>query len=200
MIKKYQPDQLQSEINIIASQLSDDMLKESDFKGLRVAEIDYCLLCGLKGKFESKTSGIKGEVETKTYGLNYQTFYKWLNMYSVCTERTKAYNSIEWDKDKKQLAESCELSPEEQRKIMINGVNMAYQEYLDEAQKRTNSTVEKVIFKIHDFGGARDRFLTISGKKPQNMPLNEFFDKCRREKISDIKQLFINHNEHTVIR
>ena len=181
MIKNYQPEQLMDEINIVASQLAEDILSESDLKGLRATEVDYCLLCGLKGEFD-----------VKTYGLNYQTFYKWLNLYSVCPERKQAYNSIEWDKDKKQLVEYCEPTPEEQRQMMIKGINEAYQEYLQEAQKRTASTVEKVIFKIHDFGGVRDRFLTSSGLKPGDMPLNEFFDKCRREKISDIKQLFIN--------
>lgn len=179
MIKNYQPEQLNEEVGLISNQLAEDILNETELRGLRVLEIDYCLL-----------SGIKGEFEVKTFGLNYPTFYKWLNIYSYCPERKQAHNSIELDKDKKQLTASCEPTPEEQRKIMINGVNMAYQDYLQEAHIRTSaSVIESVIFKVHDFGGMRDRFLTNEGIKPANMPISIFFDNCRKEGIKNISDL-----------
>lgn len=180
MIKNYEPEQLNEEVNLISNQLAEDITNETDLKGLRVMEIDYCLLSGLKGEFD-----------VKTYGLNYPTFYKWLNIYSVCSERKQAHNSIEWDSDRKQLTVTCEPTPEEQKMIIINGVDMAYQDYLQEAHIRAAGTpVENVLLKIHDFGGMRDRFLINEGIKPANMSLSVFFDNCRRDKVKSIKDLF----------
>jgi hypothetical protein len=171
--KTFQPQQLEQEMSIISSQLIDDLQREPIFKGLRVPEIDYCLL-----------SGIKGKLDVKTFGMNYQTFYKWLLCYIESDTREQAYNSLRSDNEAKQLTASCELTLTEQRQIMIDGINSAYSEYLRLSRNGVSAYAPKkapfdsFISKVND---NRDSFLVREGLKSNNTPLNAFFEQCKKE-------------------
>lgn len=180
--KSSTPQQLEVEINIISSQLSDDLQREGVFKGLRISEIDYCLIAGVKGKFH-----------IKTFGLNYQTFYKWLVSYITSEEREQAYNSLASDNHAKQITTSCEPTPYEQKQIMINGINEAYLEYLQLSRNRVgsytpkNTPFDSFISKVNTI---RDSFLVEHGIKSKNTPLNAFFEICKKNGVKSINDLF----------
>ncbi len=182
--KTYSPDQLREEAKIIVGEIMKDINRETDLRTLRLPEVDYAICAGIKGEF----------TDIKTFGINYQTIYKWVKSYTTSYERKQAADSLAQEKQLKQLVSSTELSPSEQRKIIVDSINETYREYLENAELRNSRSQSnaslprnvKDIGQILDIVGAKDRLLTSEGIKPKNMPLNAFFEKCRKEGLKEV--------------
>ena len=165
--KTYETSVLKEEALIITKEIAKDIVRETDLRGLRAPEVDYAVCAGIKGEFE-----------VKTFGLNYQTIYKWLKAYIHSDERERAYNSTIQDRQTKQLTASVEPTQQEQRQIMINGINQAYQEYLNGETSPDSSDFGGILSKIKSI---REGFLIREKVMPLNMPLYAFFQKCKQE-------------------
>jgi len=172
VLKSADPAKVEKEIDEISEQLTIDILAE--FKTLRVQEIGYCLMCGLKGQFD-----------TKTYGMNYPTFYKWIEAYFYSEERKEAINSLEQDKSKLQLTESNAPTLAEQRQMIIDSINESYADYLSGA---TTTEMSKLVSEqdICDYGNVKANFLVREKKKPEGMKLIDFYRQCKKEKKTKI--------------
>ena len=173
-------DSLKEQVLVIVSELIYNLTRISDFNSLRLIEIDYAIRAGIRGELP----------EVKTHGLNYETIFKWIEAYTYSPLRKRAFNSYLQDNQHKQLTQETELSEQEQRQIIIDSINSFYQDYLEEfVSRQKNSTMPrnvKIIGQILDFRGVKDRFLTEEGLKPKNMPLNEFFEECRKKGLKKI--------------
>lgn len=171
---------LTEQILIIVSELIDNLTRMSDFQSLRLLEIDYAIRAGVRNEF----------TDVKTYGLNYETIFKWIEAYTFSAKRKQAYISYQQDNQLKQLTQTTELSEAEQRQIIINSINSYYQDYLSEfVSRQKNATMPrnvKMIGQILDVRGVKDSFLVREGLKPKNMPLNEFFEECRKKGLKQI--------------
>ena len=182
--KTYGPDQLREEAKVIMAEIVKDINRETDLRTLRLPEVDYAICAGIKGEFS----------DIKTFGINYQTIYKWIKSYSNCSERKQASDSLILDRQSKQLVSHTELSASEQRQIIVDSINETYREYVANSELRNsfsqqNATLPrnvKNIGQILDIVGAKDRLLVSEGVKPLNMPLNAFFEKCRKEGLREI--------------
>ena len=163
--KTYDKSVLREEALIIAKEITKDIQRETDLRGLRVGEIDYAICAGIKGVFE-----------VKTFGINYQSFYKWLKAYVHCSEREQAYNSTEQERQSKQITASSEPTAQEQRQMMINGINEAYQDYLNGDTSLINGDFAGILSKIT---AIRQGFLIREGVMPKNMTLSMFFRQCK---------------------
>jgi len=171
-LKSADPEKLEKEIAAISEQLCMDILAE--FKTLRMNEIYYCLMCGLKGQFE-----------VKTYGMNYPTFYRWIEAYFYSEYRKEAINSIKQDSGLLQLTETNAPTLERQREMMIKAINQSYADYLSGA---TTTEMSKLVSEqdICDFGNAMDNFLVREKKKPAGMKLIDYYRQCKKEKKAKI--------------
>jgi len=178
VLKSADPAKVEKEIDEISEQLTIDILAE--FKTLRVQEIGYCLMCGLKGHFE-----------TKTYGMNYPTFYKWIEAYFYSEERKEAINSIKQDRGVLQLTETNAPTEAEKRQMIIDSINESYADYLSGA---TTTEMSKLVSEqdICDYGNVKDNFLTREKKKPEGMKLIDFYRQCKKEKKTKIIDTELN--------
>jgi len=182
--KTYSPDQLKEEVGVIMGEIIKDFNRETDLRTLRLPEVDYAICAGIKGEFS----------DVKTFGINYQTIYKWIKTYTNSYERKQAADSLAQEKQLKQLVSQTELSPSEQRQIIVDSINETYREYVVNSELRnsfsqSNASLPrnvKNIGQILDIVGAKDRLLTSEGIKPKNMPLNAFFEKCRKEGLKEV--------------
>lgn len=172
VLKSADPAKVEKEIDEISEQLCMDILAE--FKTLRMNEIYYCLMCGLKGQFE-----------VKTYGMNYPTFYRWIEAYFYSEDRKEAINSIKQDSGLLQLTETNAPTLEQQREMMIKAINQSYADYLSGA---TTTEMSKLVTEqdICDFGNAMDNFLVREKKKPAGMKLIDYYRQCKKEKKTKI--------------
>lgn len=179
LTKTFSPEQLKEEMKIVSGTLLNDLQNDVHLKQLRLQEVDYCLMEGMRGEFDDKV---------KTFGFNYQTFYKWLKYYFFSEERKQALNSFQQDKQSKMIEQVTELTTEEKERLMWEGVNNAYKLFCQQevqpgtvGQKLTNNGVL-------DLGGVRDRFLTQKGLKPQGMKIEQFFQECSIKGLKIIEQ------------
>jgi len=172
VLKSADPEKIENEVSAIAEQLTADIF--SEFKSIRLQEISYCFMLGLKGQFE-----------VKTYGMNYPTFYRWIEAYFYSEERKEAINSLEQDKSKLQLTESNAPTLAEQRQMIIDSINESYADYLSGA---STTTMSKLVSEqdICDYGNVKANFLTREKKKPEGMKLIDFYRQCKKEKKTKI--------------
>jgi hypothetical protein len=170
------PEQINSEIAILVKALSYDLINDSDFKQLRIAEIDYALMAGIRGEFD--------EPKQKSY-INYPTIYRWLKAYFYSDERKQAVISIQQEKQNKQLSQKIPLTSEEEDKIILESINKAYQDFLHGEKMNVigqNLTNDGVL----DFGRVKDRYLTRKGLKPDKMKIEDFFLQCKNKGLKKI--------------
>lgn len=179
LTKTFNPEQLKEEMKIVSGTLLNDLQNDAHLKQLRLQEVDYCLMEGIRGEFDDRV---------KTFGFNYPTFYKWLKCYSSSEERKQALNSFQQDKQSKMIEQKTELTIEEKERLMWEGINNAYKLYCQQevqpgtvGQKLTNNGVL-------DLGGVRDRFLTRKGLKPPEIKIEQFFQECSKKGLKKIQQ------------
>lgn len=163
-------ESMREEALVIAGEILKDLNAEKELRTLRVSEFDYAICCGIKGEFS-----------VQTYSLSYQTIYKWLRAYVESSDRKRAIESYLQAKNLRQLQTRNEPSPEEQEKIIINGINDSYQTFLELMGKSAGAFPVVV-----DLGGVKDRYLTNKGLKPASMTLESFYKQCSKMKKSNI--------------
>ncbi|MDD4495038.1 MAG: hypothetical protein PHV32_11980 [Eubacteriales bacterium] len=161
---------MKEEATVITSEIAKDLASVKELRTLRVPEVDYAICCGIKGEFS-----------VQTYSLSYQTIYKWLRAYVESSDRKRAIESYLQAKNLRQLQTRNEPSPEEQEKIIINGINDSYQTFLELRGKSAGAFPVVV-----DLGGVKDRYLTNKGLKPASMTLESFYKQCSKMKKSNI--------------
>lgn len=175
--KSMETDAMTEEIDMIATQLSKDILNNPSLRCLRVTEITYCFMSGTRGEFDN----------VKTYGINYQTFYKWLKAYAVSEERAEAMKTHLRDKEKLMITKKSTITDDEKRRIMETSINNVYLDYLKgETNKSTLSGILAPKGKILDFGNAKSNYLTKTGKKAHETSLEDFFKECKEKKLTTI--------------
>lgn len=161
---------MKEEAAVITSEIAKDLASVKELRTLRVPEVDYAICAGIKGEFS-----------VQTYSLSYQTIYKWLRAYVESSDRKRAIESYLQAKNLRQLQTRNEPSPEEQEKIIINGINDSYQTFLELRDKSAGAFPVVV-----DLGGVKDRYLTNKGLKPASMTLESFYKQCSKMKKSNI--------------
>lgn len=172
VLKSADPEKVEKEIDDISEQLTFDIL--SEFKTLRMLEINYCLMQGLKGKFD-----------VKTYGMSYPTFYKWIEAYFYSEDRKEAILWLQQDAGNLQLTETTAPTLEQQRAIMIAAINQSYADYIS---GDSMTDMSKLVSEqdICDFGDAMDNFLTREGLKPKYIKLIDYYRACKNEQKTTI--------------
>lgn len=166
------------EVTMIADALVRAILSDSSLRCMRLTEIIFCFSAGVKGEFD----------HLKTFGINYQTLYKWLKAYANSWERAEALKMHLRNKERLMIAQKSTITEEEKRRIIIEGINNSYSEYLSCSQIK-KGTIGSIFSKngaIVDLTHVRDRFLTKEGKKEANMSLLEFFEQCKKQKLDKI--------------
>ncbi|MCK9629490.1 MAG: hypothetical protein M0R37_12980 [Bacteroidales bacterium] len=175
--KSMEANAMTEEVDMIATQLSKDILNNPSLRCLRVTEITYCFMAGVRGEFDN----------LKTYGINYQTFYKWLKAYAVSEERAEAMKTHLRDKERLMIAQKSTMTDDEKRRIMETSINSAYSDYLrGEKGKSTLSGILAPKGKILDLGNAKSNYLTKTGKKAHETSLEDFFKECKEKKLTTI--------------
>lgn len=175
---------MEDQASFVSDEITKDLYSDKAFRGLRVEELDYCFIAGVKGRLG----------DMRTFGINYQTLYRWIDAYMHSKERRLAVDDYIFSLRHKQLAAETELSGPEKDKITRDGINASYKEYLSKTDSAiTPGTVGAIYEKkgkckseILDLGGAMTAYLKRTGIMKKDSTLSDYYSECKKKKMQTI--------------
>lgn len=175
---------MEDQASFVSDEIAKELYSDKAFKGIRVEELDYCFMAGVKGRL--------GDV--RTFGINYQTLFRWLDAYVHSSERKKAIDSYVLSLNHKQLTAETELSGPEKDKITRDGINESYKEYLSKTDSAIIPGTVGAIYEkkgkckseVLDLGGAMTAYLKRTGIMKKDSTLSDYYSECKKKKMKTI--------------
>lgn len=164
--------------SIIAKEITKAIRSERPLKSIRLPEIDYSILCGIKGAF----------ADVRHTRISFQTIYLWLNAYVDTPERIDAVNEFVRISNTRQIGPSSTITEREKEDIIRHNINLAYQEYLSRGATKASpaNSVGEILARgsgkaddIRDLGGGIRNYLIRLGVMQKEVSLLQFFEELK---------------------